>query len=69
MANRKLTHEEFINRVLQTNKHYINGELDIIGRYNGSDKPIECYCNIHNTRWFPVPNNLWKGSGWIFDGD
>lgn len=37
---KKLTHEEFLKRLSQTNEHYINGELDIIGRYSGSDKPI-----------------------------
>lgn len=64
----KLTHEEFLNRLLQTNEHYINGELKIVGEYNGSDKPIECYCNIHKITWFPIPNNLWKGSGCVYCG-
>lgn len=68
MANRKLTHEEFIERLLQTNEHYINGELSVIGRYVGNNKPIECRCNIHNIRWFPIPINLWKGSGCVYCG-
>lgn len=63
MSTKKLTHEEFLNRLSKTNKHYINGNIKIIGEYQGSNKPIECYCNIHNAKWTPVPNYLWKGSG------
>lgn len=60
---KKLTHKEFLDRVLQRNKHYIKGEFDIVGKYQGSNKSIECHCNIHNVEWFPVPNDLWRGSG------
>lgn len=63
MANRKLTHEEFLNRVLQNNKHYVNGNIEIVGQYVGSNKPIACHCNIHNSDWDFTPNELYMGHG------
>ena len=57
-----LTHEKFLERVSQKNAYYLNGDFKIVGTYKGSNKPIECYCNIHNITWTPVPNDLWKGS-------
>ena len=60
---KKLTHEEFINRVLQNNKHYSNGDFDIVGQYIRSDEPVECHCNIHDFNWEPLPYQLWMGQG------
>lgn len=60
---RKLTHEEFLEKVLQGNKYYANGDFVIKGQYIGSDKPIECHCNIHNVDWSPIPVNLYRGCG------
>lgn len=63
MANRKLTHEEFINRVLQNNKHYASGNIEIVGQYIGSNKTIACHCNMHNLDWDFTPNELYMGHG------
>ena len=63
MANKKLTHEEFINRVLQNNQHYASGNIEIVGQYIGSNKPIACHCNIHNLDWDFTPNELYMGHG------
>ena len=63
MANRKLTHEEFLNRVLQNNKHYANGNITIVSQYIGSNKPIVCHCNIHESDWTFTPNELYMGHG------
>lgn len=65
---KRLTHEEFLDRLLQINKHYASGELIVVGQYNGSNKPIECYCNVHKVKWSPIPNNLWKGCGCLYCG-
>lgn len=65
---KKLTHEEFLRRLSQTNEHYINGEFDIVGKYQGNHKPIECRCNIHDIEWFPIPSNLWRNTGCPYCG-
>lgn len=61
--HRRLTHEDFIEKLLQSNKHYANGDLIVNGLYTGSDKPIDCHCNIHDMDWSPTPSNLYKGCG------
>lgn len=59
----RLTHEDFIEKLSQNNQYYINGDITIIGTYVGSNKPIECHCNIHNVDWSPIPSNLYRGCG------
>lgn len=61
--HRRLTHEDFIEKLLQSNKHYANGDLVVNGLYAGSNKPIDCHCNIHDIDWSPTPSNLYKGCG------
>lgn len=61
--HKRMTHEDFISRLLQNNKYYANGDFVINGIYTGSDKPIDCHCNIHNIDWSPMPTNLYKGCG------
>lgn len=61
--NRTLTHEEFLERLVQKNQHYVNGDFDVVGQYKGMYEPIECHCNIHNIDWSPLPISLCKGSG------
>lgn len=61
--HRRITHEEFVNRLLQNNKYYANGDFILNGIYTGSNKPIDCHCNVHNIDWSPVPTNLYKGCG------
>lgn len=63
MANKKLTHEEFLNRVLQNNEHYVNGDFEIVGQYTRSDEPVDCHCKIHDFYWSPMPYQLWMGQG------
>ena len=53
--NKRLTHESFLEKLLQLNKHYANGDFSMVGRYKGIYEPIECYCNIHNVSWYPLP--------------
>ena len=60
---KKLTHEEFIARVIEKNEHVRNGEIEILGLYKGKDKPIRCHCVSHDIIWDPRPDTLYKGSG------
>lgn len=60
---KSITHEVFINKVLEKNEHVKSGKIDIIGRYKGVKTPIECKCNIHNIELHITPNNLYRGSG------
>lgn len=61
--HRRLTHEDFIGKLSQSNQYYINGDIIVKGTYVGSNKPIDCHCNIHNVDWSPIPSNLYKGCG------
>lgn len=61
--SRKLTHEEFIARVIEKNDHVRNGEIEIRGVYIDANAPIECYCNNHDLIFYPIPFNLYKGQG------
>ena len=60
---KKLTNEEFIRRVTEKNEHVRNGEIEVLGEYEGSKDPIECRCIIHDHIWFPRPNDLCSGKG------
>lgn len=61
--SKKLTHEEFVEKLLRKNKHYADGDFVLIGQYTGSNNPIECHCNIHNTEWKPLPVELCRNKG------
>jgi hypothetical protein len=67
--SKKLTHEEFMAKVIEKNEHVRNGEIEIRGKYNGKDNPIECYCIVHNVVWSPKPSTLYKGCGCQMCGD
>ena len=60
---KKLTHEEFMERVIEKNEHVRNGEIEILGKYNGNKTPIETKCVIHDYIWYPTPHNLCQGYG------
>lgn len=59
----KLTMEEFMNRVLETNKHVRNGDIEILGDYNGMYERIEYICHKCNTIQSPVAASLVLGNG------
>lgn len=61
--SKKLTHEEFVEKLLKKNKHYANGDFVFTGEYVGSNDPIGCHCNIHNKSWTPLPVELCRGKG------
>lgn len=54
----KKTHEQFIKDMAN-----INNTITIIGKYNGSKKPIECKCNKCNYIWKPKAADILSGKG------
>lgn len=58
-----MSHEEFIHKASKCNQYVKNGDIEIIGQYNGADNPIECICHIHNFVFYPTPSNLYRGQG------
>jgi len=59
MSTRKLTHEEFLNKLIRTNKNFVDGVFTVEGEYMGDAKPVLLkdkygYCTS-------TPNNLYKG--------
>lgn len=61
--HKRLTHEDFIKKLSQSNQYYVNGDITIKGLYTGSNRPIDCHCNIHDVDWSPIPSNLYRGCG------
>lgn len=59
----KLSHEEFMERVMEKNEYVRRGEIEIVGEYVNANEKIECYCNIHNVTWYPFAASLYKGIG------
>lgn len=41
----------------------ISPNIEIIGEYINSKSPIQCKCLIDGCIWYPIPNNLLKGTG------
>lgn len=61
--SRKLTHEEFIRKVMEKNEYVRNGDIEILGTYVNMQTPIECRCNIHDIIWSPHPQSIKEGAG------
>ena len=60
---RKLTHEKFLEKLLQKNKHYADGDFIITSKYIAVNDPIGCHCNVHNLDWTSSPAKLYRGWG------
>ena len=52
---RKLTHEEFLNRLQQ-----VNPNIEVLGTYTGTDNKIKCKCKIDGYEWETTPYRLLK---------
>ena len=57
MANRKLTHQEFIERL-----SIINPDITVTSEYNGMHEKIECRCNCRH-EWTTSALSLANGHG------
>lgn len=55
--------EEFINRLTQCNKFFVNGDIELRGPYRGRHIAIPGHCNIHNFDWDAWPASLYEGRG------
>ena len=60
---KKLTHEEFMKKLLSKNERYANGDFYLIGKYLGSQDKILCHCNIHDYDWNAIPADLCRNRG------
>lgn len=63
---KKLTHDEFVQKVFEKNEHVRNGEIEILGIYKGHNLPIECHCITHDVIWYAKPSALYTGCGCRF---
>lgn len=54
----RISQEEFIKKV-----SVANPDIEIIGKYIGSHKPIACRCKKCGNEWSPIAYNLTKGHG------
>lgn len=57
MANRKLTHQEFVERLSN-----INPNITVISEYNGMHEKVECRC-CRGHEWATLAHNLTNGRG------
>ena len=53
---RKKTHEEFMKEFYEKNPNAKN--IEILGKYEGNNKPIKCRCRIDEYEWYPRPCHL-----------
>lgn len=60
MGKKRLTHEEFLEKVLQNNKHYANGDFELLELYTGNKNHIMCKCKKCGYEWNAPSNNLLK---------
>ena len=61
--SKKLTKEEFMRRVYENNVHVRNGDIEIIGEYNGLEHKIEYLCHKCYTIQNPVASSVMNGCG------
>lgn len=57
-GNKKKTHEEYVNLVSK-----INQNIEVLGRYVGSNIPILHKCKIDEYEWYAVPSRILQGVG------
>ena len=58
---KRLTHEQFIERLYERNENAKN--IEILGEYINSQTKIKCRCKIDNHEWNSTPSSLLSGSG------
>lgn len=54
---RLITHDEFVSKL-----NSVQPNLEVVGKYTGSHKLLECKCKIHNYTWSSYPANLLNNS-------
>lgn len=60
---KKFTKEEFMKKLYEKNEHVRNGEIEILGEYNGLEHKIDYICHKCNTINSPVAASLMQGHG------
>ncbi len=56
-----LSHDEFMEKVLENNEYVKNGDVEILGKFVNYKTPIKCKCYKHNIIWLAWPTSLLKG--------
>lgn len=56
-AKNTLTHDEFLKR------SSLHPTVKIVGKYQASDKPLECECKVCGYQWAPSATNIGAGHG------
>lgn len=51
-------HKDFVAKI-----NVINPNIEILGKYQGVGKKVDCRCKIDGYEWTPFANNLLKGHG------
>ena len=57
------TNDKFLKDLFIKNKHYANGEFDVISTYKGTHIKVKCKCNIDGYIWDVEPAHLLRGVG------
>lgn len=60
---KKLTHKDFVEKLLLKNKHFANDEFELIGEYTHSHNHIDCRCKVCGHEWSAPPSSLLNGYG------
>ena len=60
-GNKKLTHEEFLERFYKQNSNAEN--IDILGKYVNAHTKIKCKCKIDEYEWETTPDKLLMNNG------
>ena len=55
------THEQFMKEFYEKNPNANN--IEILGKFEGTKKPILCKCLIDGHEWIPTPGTLLRGQG------
>lgn len=57
-AQKRITHDDFVERIRN-----INPNIEVVGVYVRSSKPIKCRCTIDEHKWDAWPDHLLRGHG------
>lgn len=63
MTGIKLTNEEFLDKLSNTNEYFINGDIEIFDNYINSYTKIQCRCTKCGHIFKRSPTNLYKNTG------
>ena len=60
---KKLTHEEFIKRLVVKNERFANGDFEVLEEYITKRSRLKCRCKVDGYVWYPTADSLLSGRG------